>query len=98
MKENETQFTMRMSNDVYDGLKKRAERHKRSIAKELEFITEQALEADDAQLTEQLKKFFAVYDKEQGEKVNLQHLLADNSIQSPLKDAANELINFVKNL
>ena len=95
MKE-ETQFTMRMSNIVYNGLKKRAERHKRSIAKELEFITEQALEADNAELERLIKKVFAAYGNEKN--VSLKEIMDDESIQSPLKDAANELINFVKNL
>lgn len=35
-----TQFTMRMDNDLYAQLKESAERNKRSIAKELEYIVE----------------------------------------------------------
>lgn len=47
MNDDLTQFTMRMTNSVYEKLKSRAERHKRSIAKEIEFIIEETLKIDD---------------------------------------------------
>jgi len=40
MEDNYTQFTMRMEKSLYDDLKKSAIKNKRSIAKELEYITE----------------------------------------------------------
>lgn len=36
-----TQFTMRIDNEVYELVKHSAEKNKRSIAKEIEFILEQ---------------------------------------------------------
>ena len=96
MKENETQFTMRMENGLYQRLKKRAERNKRSLAKELEYITEQALDRDDKKMDEILTKIFAAYKNEKPE--SLQALLDDDTIQTPLKSAALELLDFVKNI
>lgn len=40
MEENYVQFTMRMDKDLYEKLKESAKRNKRSIAKELEYLTE----------------------------------------------------------
>lgn len=40
IKENEIRFTMRMDSDLYETLKESAKQNKRSIAKELEYITE----------------------------------------------------------
>lgn len=40
---DEVQFTMRMEKKTYDALKKSAANNKRSIAKELEYITEHYL-------------------------------------------------------
>ena len=40
MDKNYTQFTMRIDNEVYKHLKESAEKHKRSIAKEIEYILE----------------------------------------------------------
>ena len=39
--EDYTQFTMRISNDVYKHVQDSAKRNKRSIAKEIEYILEQ---------------------------------------------------------
>ena len=39
--EDYTQFTMRISNDVYKHVQESAKRNKRSIAKEIEYILEQ---------------------------------------------------------
>ena len=38
--DNETRFTMRMETSLYNLLKESAKRNKRSVAKELEYITE----------------------------------------------------------
>ena len=40
MEENQVQFTMRMDKDLYEQLKESAKRNKRSIAKELEYLTD----------------------------------------------------------
>lgn len=98
MREDETQFTMRMNNSVYERLKKRAERNKRSIAKELEYITEQAIQADEDKLDELVKKVFTAYENEKDKNLNLKQLLEDEKSQSPLKTATQELLDFVQNL
>ena len=41
MDKNYTQFTMRIDNEVYEHVKNSAERNKRSIAKEIEYILEE---------------------------------------------------------
>lgn len=41
MDKNYTQFTMRIDNEVYQHVKESAERNKRSIAKEIEYILEE---------------------------------------------------------
>ena len=98
MREDETQFTMRMNNSVYERLKKRAERNKRSIAKELEYITEQAIQADEVKLDELVKNIFTAYENENDKYINLKQLINDKNTQSPLKAAALELLDFVQNL
>lgn len=40
MEDNYVQFTMRMDKDLYEQLKESAKRNKRSIAKELEYLTD----------------------------------------------------------
>lgn len=44
--EEYTQFTMRMENTIYERLKESAAKNRRSIAKELEFITDSYLSDD----------------------------------------------------
>ena len=41
--ENETRFTMRMENSLYEKLKVEAVKNKRSVAKEIEFIVEKEI-------------------------------------------------------
>lgn len=43
MEENNVQFTMRMDKDLYEQLKQSAQKNRRSIAKELEHITDDYL-------------------------------------------------------
>ena len=42
--DDKTRFTMRISNDLYAKVKEQAIKNKRSIAKEIEFILEHAIE------------------------------------------------------
>lgn len=44
---NQTRFTLRIDNDVLERVKERADRNKRSIAKEIEYILEQYLKDND---------------------------------------------------
>lgn len=94
MREEETQFTMRMESNLYEKLKLRAKRNRRSIAKELENITAVAIEAEEKTLENILKKIFAEYEKVQPE--NLKEYIEDDSVKSPLKDACLSLISFVR--
>ena len=97
--ENEVRFTMRMENNLYEQLKKRAARHKRSVAKELEYITEQTIKNDEIILKGLIKNVFAAYDNEPDKKnIDIKKLLDDENINTPLKKAALELIDFVKSL
>ena len=43
---SEKVFTLRIEETLFNEVKARAERHKRSIAKEIEFIVEETLKAD----------------------------------------------------
>lgn len=90
-----TQFTMRMQNDVYNGLKARAERNRRSIAKELEHITEQALAQDAKELEERIKKLLSIIDQENLKEGELEMIMADDKIQSPAKDEILSLLRFL---
>ena len=54
--DNETRFTMRMETSLYNLLKESAKRNKRSVAKELEYITETYLKNDSKDETEFLCK------------------------------------------
>lgn len=83
--ENFTQFTMRMENKIYAGLKARAERNRRSIAKELEHITEQALKSDEKELEERLKKLLAAMEEENIKEGDLLKLFSDPEAKSTAK-------------
>ncbi|AGR47581.2 putative Arc-like DNA binding domain [Brevibacillus phage Osiris] len=44
MKSNEKRFTLRMDADLFERIKEQAEKNKRSVAKEIEFLIEKHLE------------------------------------------------------
>lgn len=91
-------FTFRVDSKILDYLKERADRNSRSIAKELEFIVKQLYIQESREFENVIKNLFSAYEKEKNKNISLREVMEDDSIQSPLKDAANELINFVKNL
>lgn len=94
MSKEEKIFTFRVNAELLDYLKRRADRNKRSIAKELEFIVENLYVNEEKTLENILKKIFAEYEKVQPE--NLKEYIEDDSVKSPLKDACLSLISFVK--
>ena len=98
MPKDEKIFTFRVSSKVLDYLKERADRNSRSIAKELEFIVKQLYLKESKDFENAIKKVFAAYDAEKNKDINLQELIADDTAQTPLKTAALELLDFVKNL
>lgn len=97
MAKDEKIFTLRIDSKLLDYLKKRADRNSRSIAKELEYIIKKLYIEDNEELELLLKKVFSAYEKEK-DKTDLRQLIEDDTLQTPLKDAALELIDFVKSL
>lgn len=47
MTNEQKRFTLRMDNDLFETIKKRAEENKRSVAKEIELLLENYLKAEE---------------------------------------------------
>ena len=98
MSKDEKIFTFRVSSTILDYLKERADRNSRSIAKELEFIVKQLYLQESKELELLLKNVITAYKNEKNKDVDLQLLIEDKDADTPLKSAALELLDFVKNI
>lgn len=92
---NEVRFTMRMSSDLYERLKQRANRLKRSIAKEIEYIVEQKITADEKEINNQFLGLVAALMKEGKKPEDLKHIDINESSSPLVKEEYQKLLDLL---
>ena len=95
MSKNEKIFTFRVDSYLLDYLKERADRNKRSIAKELEYIVEELYLQEHKAVNDCLEKLLEVAEKENSTVGDLKKVIKEGDVSNPLYIAA---INAIKAL
>ncbi len=93
MAKDEKIFTFRVSSEILDYLKRRADRNKRSIAKELEYIVESLYFEENQEIDLKLKKLLEFVSAKDYKSGDLNKILNNSEDTSPIRE---EIISLLK--
>lgn len=92
MSKDEKIFTFRVSSFLLDYLKQRADRNKRSIAKELEYIVEDLYFKEHKAVNDCLEKLLEIAEKENSTVSDLKKVIQENDTSNPLYNTTLDLL------